>query len=112
VTQRSSRRWHAVVSRRKDGNISEAYRRIARLPAQSFFLLGPRGTGKSTWIRAVLPDAPYIDLLDEVRYHTLFTQLGALADELRAVAPACAARHRACHHQPLARPPSCRWRNR
>jgi uncharacterized protein len=37
--------------------------RFLDLPGQSFFLLGPRGTGKSTWIRHVLPDALYIDLL-------------------------------------------------
>jgi predicted AAA+ superfamily ATPase len=32
-------------------------------PRQSFFLFGPRGTGKSTWLRATLPDALNIDLL-------------------------------------------------
>ena len=31
---------------------------------QSFFLFGPRGTGKSTWCRVSFPDALYIDLLD------------------------------------------------
>jgi predicted AAA+ superfamily ATPase len=33
-------------------------------PASSFFLFGPRGTGKSTFIRQSFPDALYIDLLD------------------------------------------------
>ena len=37
--------------------------RFFDLPQQSFFLLGPRGTGKSTWIRHVLRDALHIDLL-------------------------------------------------
>lgn len=37
--------------------------RFLPLPRQSFFLLGPRGTGKSTWLRQVLPDALVIDLL-------------------------------------------------
>lgn len=37
-------------------------------PAHSFFLFGPRGTGKSTWLRQVLPDALWFDLL---RTHTL-----------------------------------------
>lgn len=32
-------------------------------PDESFFLLGPRGTGKSTWLRHVLPDALHVDLL-------------------------------------------------
>jgi predicted AAA+ superfamily ATPase len=37
--------------------------RSPRIPEQSFFLFGPRGTGKSTWIRHVLPEALYVDLL-------------------------------------------------
>jgi predicted AAA+ superfamily ATPase len=32
-------------------------------PQQHFFLFGPRGTGKSTFLKAVYPDAYYIDLL-------------------------------------------------
>jgi predicted AAA+ superfamily ATPase len=66
-------------------NMSETYPRIARLPKQSFFLLGPRGTGKSTWVREVLPNAPRVDLLDEGRYQTFLAQPAALADELRAL---------------------------
>jgi predicted AAA+ superfamily ATPase len=30
----------------------------------SFFLFGPRGTGKTTWLKAIFPDALRIDLLD------------------------------------------------
>lgn len=37
--------------------------RLLPLPKTAFFLFGPRGTGKSTWIRAVLPDALVINLL-------------------------------------------------
>lgn len=38
----------------------------------SFFLFGPRGTGKSTWLRETYPDALYIDLLslDLYRYYS------------------------------------------
>ncbi|WP_419842330.1 ATP-binding protein [Candidatus Poriferisodalis sp.] len=50
------------------------YRRLAQVPDRSFFLLGMRGTGKSTWASRVLPDALRLDLLDEA----LFTDL--LAD--------------------------------
>jgi predicted AAA+ superfamily ATPase len=32
-------------------------------PKQSFFLFGPRGTGKSTWMREIYKDALWIDLL-------------------------------------------------
>ena len=31
---------------------------------ESFFLFGPRGTGKTTWVRARYPEAVYIDLLN------------------------------------------------
>ena len=33
-------------------------------PVRSFFLFGPRGTGKSTWLGQVFPEALRIDLLD------------------------------------------------
>lgn len=39
-------------------------KRLLRAPDMSFFLFGARGTGKSTWLRAALPDAIYLDLLD------------------------------------------------
>ncbi len=47
------------------------YTRLIRAPAQSFFLFGMRGVGKSTWIRGALPDALVIDLLDERLYRDL-----------------------------------------
>lgn len=61
------------------------YRRILAPPAGSFFLLGIRGAGKSTWARAAFPDAHVIDLLDEARFHTLAAQPAAFADEVRAL---------------------------
>lgn len=39
------------------------YARRQRLPSRSFFLLGPRGTGKSTWLREQLPEAVVYNLL-------------------------------------------------
>lgn len=42
----------------------ETVPRFFQAPRQSFFLFGPRGTGKSSWIRAALPEALRIDLLD------------------------------------------------
>ncbi|MBQ2632502.1 MAG: ATP-binding protein, partial [Kiritimatiellae bacterium] len=47
--------------------IIRAMKTINRLlspPDDSFFLLGPRGTGKSTWLEMVYPKALKIDLLD------------------------------------------------
>ena len=61
--------------------------RLLKSPEQSFFLLGPRGSGKSTWLRATFPDAHVIDLLSESIYQRLMANPGAFADELRAVAP-------------------------
>jgi predicted AAA+ superfamily ATPase len=39
------------------------YTRRLTLPARSFFLFGPRGTGKTTWLRQMLPKALWFDLL-------------------------------------------------
>lgn len=38
--------------------------RFFQAPNQSFFLLGPRGTGKSTWLHQHFPQALWIDLLE------------------------------------------------
>ena len=38
--------------------------RKTRSPTGSFFLFGPRGTGKTTWLRQNYPDALWLDLLD------------------------------------------------
>ena len=43
----------------------ELISRIFTAPKESYFLFGPRGTGKSTWLRQNYPDAIYIDLLDQ-----------------------------------------------
>jgi predicted AAA+ superfamily ATPase len=61
--------------------------RILKAPGQSFFLLGPRGSGKSTWLRASFPDAHVIDLLSEATYQRLLANPALFADELRAVTP-------------------------
>ena len=59
--------------------------RILKVPQQSFFLMGPRGSGKSTWLRATFPDAHVFDLLSEETYQRLLARPGLFADELRAV---------------------------
>lgn len=38
--------------------------RFLKKPTGSFFLLGPRGTGKSWWTRKTFPEALIVDLLD------------------------------------------------
>jgi predicted AAA+ superfamily ATPase len=62
--------------------------RIIKAPKQSFFLLGPRGSGKSTWLRATFPDAHVINLLSEETYQRLLANPGQFADELRTVSTA------------------------
>jgi len=42
----------------------ELRKRFIQYPEGSFFLFGPRGTGKSTLVQERLPEALYIDLLD------------------------------------------------
>ena len=37
--------------------------RFFRAPSSHYFLFGPRGTGKSTWLRGNYPDALWVDLL-------------------------------------------------
>ena len=37
--------------------------RFLAIPPQSFFLFGPRGTGKTTWLEHELPDALFVNLL-------------------------------------------------
>ena len=39
--------------------------------AKSFFLFGPRGTGKTTWVKSVFPKAIYIDLLEAELFNDL-----------------------------------------
>ena len=47
--------------------------------------MGPRGSGKSTWLRATYPDAHVVDLLSEETYQRLLANPGQFANELRAV---------------------------
>ena len=63
------------------------YTRRFASPGQSYFLLGPRGCGKTTWLRATFKDAYFVDLLSEDRFQRLLVDPGRFADELRAVPP-------------------------
>lgn len=52
-----------LVASRFTVKMPAMYTRRYQLPERSFFLFGPRATGKSTWLRQVLPDALWFDLL-------------------------------------------------
>lgn len=48
------------------------YSRTLKAPkAKSFFLFGPRGTGKTYWVRRNFPEAVYLDLLESRTYNDL-----------------------------------------
>lgn len=48
------------------------YSRIIQPPAKkSFFLFGPRGTGKTTWLKTQFPKAVYLDLLEAEIFNDL-----------------------------------------
>jgi len=48
------------------------YSRIIHPPkSKSFFLFGPRGTGKTTWVRRTYPKALYLDLLESGLFNEL-----------------------------------------
>ncbi|MBI2378800.1 MAG: ATP-binding protein [Deltaproteobacteria bacterium] len=65
---------------------SKRFRRLLGPPNGSFFLLGPRGTGKSTWLRTTFPTARRFDLLDEALYQAYLRDVGRFADALRTCA--------------------------
>jgi predicted AAA+ superfamily ATPase len=62
--------------------MSKRWERQLRPPGRSFFLFGPRGTGKSTWIRKHFPQALTIDLLHSETY----LELARHPENLRAMA--------------------------
>jgi uncharacterized protein len=48
------------------------YGRVLRPPHdKSFFLFGPRGTGKTTWVKSTFPRALYLDLLEAELFNDL-----------------------------------------
>ena len=57
----------------------EVYDRFFRFPAGSFFLFGPRGTGKSTLVKQRFPKAVYLDLLQP----EIFRRFSAHPEDLR-----------------------------
>ncbi len=63
------------------------YARLLQTPGQSIFLFGPRGTGKSTWIRDRFPNTTTYDLLDTGETLRLTREPGALYQELVALPP-------------------------
>jgi len=61
------------------------YTRSIALPDRSFFLFGPRGTGKTTWLRAALPKARWFDLLRSSEYLRLLRSPASFRAEVAAM---------------------------
>lgn len=62
----------------------ETIKRFFQDSDQNYFLFGPRGTGKSTWLKRHFKDAYFIDLLDP----ELFREYTARPERLKAVVSA------------------------
>ncbi|WP_419163656.1 ATP-binding protein [Candidatus Palauibacter sp.] len=61
--------------------------RFLALPRGSFFLLGPRGTGKTTWLASALPDALVVDLLKPEEYRRLAARPERLRELVHGAPP-------------------------
>ncbi len=61
------------------------YSRLLNLEGgNSYFLLGPRGTGKTHWLKQNFPQAIYLDLLDSLTYDELLTHPNRLENYAQA----------------------------
>jgi len=57
------------------------YNRLLNITGQSsIFLFGPRGTGKTSWVKSSYPDAIYFDLLEASTYKNFLANPGRLED--------------------------------
>ena len=61
------------------------FTRTLALPDRSFLLLGPRGTGKTTWLRHALPDARWYNLLLDRELLRLMREPGLFRREIEAL---------------------------
>jgi predicted AAA+ superfamily ATPase len=59
------------------------YSRLIKYPTKkSFFLFGPRGTGKTTWVKTTFPNALYLDLLEGEIYNELLANPQRLENQI------------------------------
>ncbi len=78
----------SVEKRGKMTAMSTKYlNRVLPVPKQSFFLFGPRGTGKTTWVNHEFKDAHRFNLLDESLYQSYMADISQFANQLRALEP-------------------------
>jgi uncharacterized protein len=60
------------------------FARALSLPTRSFFLFGPRGTGKTTWLRSMLPNALWFNLLLDREHVRLLRDPDSFRQEVEA----------------------------
>lgn len=63
----------------------EMYARRQQVPTRTFFLFGPRATGKTTWLRGQLPTARWYNLLHESEMLRLLKDPGQFGREVSAL---------------------------
>lgn len=59
------------------------YKRFFTPPGESYFLFGPRGTGKSTWLKSHYPNAFWVNLLDPETFRLFSAYPERLASVLK-----------------------------
>jgi len=69
------------------GKMPAMFTRTLVPPKSSFFLLGPRATGKSTWLRKQLSGAAWFNLLESDLFFTLLRDPSELRRRVLATAP-------------------------
>ena len=62
-------------------------RKFFRPPSGHFFLFGPRGTGKSTWLQGAFPDSLWVDLLDPAQHRRYSARPERLREVVAAANP-------------------------
>jgi predicted AAA+ superfamily ATPase len=58
------------------------YERLLKPPSTSCFLFGPRGTGKTTWIKKTFPDAIHLDLLESKLFNAFVSAPERLEEQI------------------------------
>jgi predicted AAA+ superfamily ATPase len=67
--------------------VARLFSRILEPPSKTFLLLGPRGTGKSTWLSKHFPQAVRIDLLHTEQLYRYRTNPSLIRSDLSGLRP-------------------------
>lgn len=86
ITPGGARPWEPVyVDGRNPVKLPPMFQRRLQPPGRSFFLLGPRATGKTTWLRQHFPKARWFNLLEEREWSRLLREPGLFRLEVDAL---------------------------